>query len=75
MQQYNYSVINYIVIIRSEDMAFRDHSLDDKIIIAAKKEFSEKGYSGASLRRIAEKAGATVGGRGFFCGAENLNAA
>ena len=42
-------------------MAFRDHSLDDKIIIAAKKEFSEKGYSGASLRRIAEKAGATVG--------------
>ena len=42
-------------------MAFRDHSLDDKIIIAAKKEFSERGYSGASLRRIAGKAGATVG--------------
>lgn len=42
-------------------MAFRDHSLDDKIIIAAKKEFSEKGYSGASLRKIADKAGATVG--------------
>ena len=42
-------------------MALRDHSLDDKIITAARKEFSEKGYSGASLRRIAEKAGATVG--------------
>ena len=42
-------------------MAFRDHSLDDKIITAAREEFSEKGYSGASLRKIAEKAGATVG--------------
>ena len=42
-------------------MALRDHSLDDKIITAARKEFSEKGYSGASLRRIAAKAGATVG--------------
>lgn len=42
-------------------MALRDHSLDDKIIIAAWKEFSEKGYSGASLRKIADKAGATVG--------------
>ena len=42
-------------------MALRDHSLDDKIITAAWKEFSEKGYSGASLRKIADKAGATVG--------------
>ena len=42
-------------------MALRDHSLDDKIITAAREEFSEKGYSGASLRKIAEKAGATVG--------------
>lgn len=42
-------------------MALRDHSLDDKIITAAWEEFSEKGYSGASLRRIAEKPGATVG--------------
>ena len=42
-------------------MALRDRSLDNKIIKAAREEFSEKGYSGASLRKIAEKAGATVG--------------
>lgn len=42
-------------------MALRDHSLDDKIITAAREKFSEKGYSGASLRKIADKAGATVG--------------
>lgn len=42
-------------------MALRDHSLDDKIISAASEEFSEKGYMGASLRKIAEKAGVTVG--------------
>ena len=42
-------------------MALRDHSLDDKITEAAWKEFSEKGYMGASLRKIAENAGVTVG--------------
>ena len=42
-------------------MALRDHSLDDKIITAAHKEFLEKGYARASLRKIADKAGATVG--------------
>ena len=42
-------------------MALRDHSLDDKITAAAMQEFSDKGYTGASLRKIAEKAGATVG--------------
>lgn len=42
-------------------MALRDSSLDDKIISAALEEFSEKGFTGASLRKIAEKAGATVG--------------
>lgn len=42
-------------------MALRDHSLDDKITAAARQEFTEKGYSGASLRKIAEKAGVTVG--------------
>ncbi len=42
-------------------MAQRDHSLDNKIVTAARKEFSEKGYAGASLRKIAEKAGVTVG--------------
>ena len=58
---YNYSVINYNVIKKGRPMAQRDHSLDNKIIKAAREEFSEKGYSGASLRKIAEKAGATVG--------------
>lgn len=42
-------------------MALRDHTLDDKIITAARQEFLEKGYTGASLRKIAEKTGATVG--------------
>lgn len=42
-------------------MALRDHSLDDKITFAAMEEFSEKGYMGASLRKIAQKSGATVG--------------
>ncbi len=42
-------------------MALRNHSLDDKITAAALEEFSEKGYTGASLRKIAEKAGVTVG--------------
>ena len=42
-------------------MALRDHSLDDKITAAALAEFLDKGYTGASLRKIAEKAGVTVG--------------
>ena len=42
-------------------MALRDHSLDEKITVSAKEEFMEKGYTGASLRKIAEKAGVTVG--------------
>ena len=42
-------------------MALRDHSLDDKITSAAMREFSDKGYTGASLRKIAERAGVTVG--------------
>ncbi len=42
-------------------MALRDHSLDSKITAAALKEFSDKGYMGASLRKIAEHSGATVG--------------
>lgn len=42
-------------------MALRDHTLDDKITAAARAEFLEKGYVGASLRKIAENAGVTVG--------------
>ena len=42
-------------------MALRNHSLDSRIISAAQAEFLEKGYSGASLRKIAENAGVTVG--------------
>ena len=42
-------------------MALRDHSLDDKITASAMQEFLEKGYMGASLRKIAERAGVTVG--------------
>ena len=42
-------------------MALRDTSLDGRITAAAWREFSEKGYMGASLRKIAEQAGVTVG--------------
>lgn len=42
-------------------MALRDTSLDEKITAAAWREFSAKGYTGASLRKIAEQAGVTVG--------------
>lgn len=58
---YNYSVINYSVIKNGENMALRNHSLDEKITASAMTEFSEKGYTGASLRKIAENAGVTVG--------------
>ena len=58
---YNYSVINYGVIKNGENMALRNHSLDEKITASAMTEFSEKGYTGASLRKIAENAGVTVG--------------
>ena len=60
---YNYSVINYIVFDRKEmkSLANRNHALDEKIIKAARDEFLEKGYSNASLRKIAEKAAATAG--------------
>ena len=42
-------------------MALRNSSLDDKIITAARAEFSANGYIGASLRKIAGNAGVTVG--------------
>lgn len=42
-------------------MVLRNHLLDEKITAAAMEEFSEKGFLGASLRKIAEKAGVTVG--------------
>lgn len=42
-------------------MALRDPALDGRIREAARREFGEKGYRGASLRKIAERAGVTVG--------------
>ena len=42
-------------------MANKDHSLDPLIIKAAKDEFFEKGYIGASLRNIASKCNITTG--------------
>ena len=45
----------------SEDMATRDHFLDDGIIQAAYSEFLAYGFQKASLHKIAEKAGVTTG--------------
>ena len=42
-------------------MANKDHSLDDKIIKAAREEFLSLGFEKASLRKMAEKAGVTIG--------------
>ena len=42
-------------------MANRNHQLDDPIILAAREEFMESGYEKASLRKIASRAGVTVG--------------
>ncbi len=42
-------------------MANRNPALDGQIASAARAEFLEKGYQDASLRRIAERAGATAG--------------
>jgi len=46
----------------------------EKIIKAAKEEFLKKGYKGASLRRIADKAGMTVGNLyRYYNNKEDLN--
>ena len=42
-------------------MAVKDHSLDDKIIGAARAEFLEHGFQKASLHKIADRAGITTG--------------
>ena len=42
-------------------MAVKDHTLDDKIIRAAKSEFLKHGYQKASLHKIVEVAGITTG--------------
>lgn len=42
-------------------MANRDHTLDDGIVRAAYAEFLTCGFQGASLHKIAEKAGVTTG--------------
>ena len=63
-ERYNNAAIDNGVIIwalRSEDMANRDHSLDDGIIQAAYSEFLAYGFQKASLHKIAEKAGVTTG--------------
>lgn len=42
-------------------MAVKDHSLDDKIIKAARDEFMAKGFQEGSLHKIADRAGITTG--------------
>lgn len=44
-----------------EDMANKDHSLDDGIADAAHEEFLSHGFQKASLHKIAENAGVTTG--------------
>ncbi len=47
--------------VKGENMAVKDHSLDEKIIKAAMEEFKENDFLKASLNKIAEKAGLTTG--------------
>ena len=42
-------------------MAVKDHTLDEKIVKAAKEEFLQHGFSKASLRQIAKNAGLSTG--------------
>ena len=42
-------------------MAVKNHALDDKIVEAARAEFLERGFRGASLSRITQRAGITTG--------------
>ena len=42
-------------------MALKDHSIDNRIIAAARKEFYEYGFTQASLRKIASRAEVTTG--------------
>ena len=42
-------------------MSVKDHSLDNKIIQAATAEFLEHSFRGASMRKIAQRAGLTTG--------------
>ena len=42
-------------------MALKDHSLDDKITNAARREFMKYGFRQASLHRLADSAGITTG--------------
>ena len=42
-------------------MAVKNHALDQKIVEAARAEFLEKGFRGASLQQIAARAGLTTG--------------
>lgn len=42
-------------------MAVKNHALDEKLIEAARAEFLEKGFRGASLHKIVERAGITTG--------------
>lgn len=60
---YNNSVIDNSVINEkeAENLAHKNHSLDDGIIRSAYEEFLACGFQKASLHKIAEKAGVTTG--------------
>ena len=62
-EKYNNTVIDNGVINdeRTKYMAVKDHSLDEKIIKAAKEEFMQYGFQKASLHKIAQNAGLTTG--------------
>lgn len=50
-----------ITVLPMESAMTRNHELDERILLAAKQEFLEKGFRDSSLRRIAERAGLTTG--------------
>lgn len=59
-------LVNANITIVMENIEMSTHPTKDKILYHAREEFYDKGYQGASLRRICKAAGVTTGAFYFF---------